>query len=142
MVIWRHPSYDPAIVWADALSADGSFLLLALGAFGGSVFAMTTATILAHLERIILRKVFATSFDGTSAKRCNGRGHDRFGLKVDVLWVVAHPDTGLGRGLVLSYNSAGTISQHPRRYFPLRSSNYPHFSFVAAKRVPIIISIT
>jgi uncharacterized protein involved in response to NO len=53
MVIWRHPSYDTAIVITDALGADSSLFLFALGAFGGSIFAMTTTTIVAHSESII-----------------------------------------------------------------------------------------
>ena len=49
MVIWRHPSYYSAIVTADTLGADSSLLLLALGTFGGGIFAMTTTAIFAHL---------------------------------------------------------------------------------------------
>jgi hypothetical protein len=69
MMIWRHPGYDSAIVVTDALSADSGLLLLALSAFGGCVFAMTPATFVAHLERIILRKILSASFNRASTKR-------------------------------------------------------------------------
>ena len=68
-MIWRHPSYDSTIVATDALSTDSGLLLLALSAFGGRVFAMAAATVVAHLESIILREILSASFDRTSTKR-------------------------------------------------------------------------
>jgi hypothetical protein len=62
MILW-HPGYDSAVVMINTLGTDGSLFLFALSAFGGRVFAMATATSLAHLEGIIRREVLATSFD-------------------------------------------------------------------------------
>jgi len=69
MMIRRHPGYDSAIVVTDALCTNSGLLLLALSTFGGRVFAMTAATVVAHLESVILREILSTSFDRTSAKR-------------------------------------------------------------------------
>ena len=68
-MIWRHPGNDSTIIVTDALCADSGLLLLALSAFGGRVFAMTAATVVAHLESIILREILSASFDRTSTKR-------------------------------------------------------------------------
>jgi hypothetical protein len=89
MMILRHPGYDLAVVVRNALGADSSLFLLALSAFSCCVFAMTTPTGLAHLEGVIGRKVLGTSFDRASAER-RVVGESGRGLKVDVIWVVAH----------------------------------------------------
>ena len=91
-MILRHPCYDPAIVLANALGTDGSLFLLALSAFGIRVFAMATTTSLAHLKGVIRRELLGTSFYGAPAERRVGlgRGGRGGGLKVDVIWVVAH----------------------------------------------------
>ena len=93
-MILRDPSYNSAIVITDALDTDSSLFLLALSAFGSRVFAMATSTALAHLERIIWGEILATSFDRASTKRWDGGGQGGRRLKVDVIWVVAHPDAG------------------------------------------------
>jgi hypothetical protein len=97
MILW-HPCYDPAIVLTNALDTDGSFFLLALSAFCSRVFAMATATSLAHLESIFGSEVLATSFDRASAGRWDGGCEGGRGLKVDVIWVVIHPDAGWASG--------------------------------------------
>ena len=96
-MILRHPGYDLAIVVRNALGTDGSLFLLALSAFSCCIFAVATTTGLAHLEGVIRRKILGTSFNRTSAERRVGvgrSGRGRGGLKVDVIWVVAHPDAG------------------------------------------------
>jgi len=97
MILW-HPCYDPAIVLTNALGTDGSLFLLALSAFGIRVFAMATTTSLAHLEGIFGSEVLATSFDRASTERWDGGCEGGRRLKVDVNWVVIHPDAGLGSG--------------------------------------------
>jgi hypothetical protein len=57
------------------------------------------------------------------------RGRGRGGLKVDVIWVVAHPDAGWQ-----SYRRSGRLPQQRRPYSPLRSSNFK----LAAEISPII----
>jgi hypothetical protein len=95
MILW-HPCYDSAIVLTNALDTDGSLFLLTLSAFCSRVFAMATATTLAHLEGIFGSEILATSFDRASAGRWDGGCEGGRRLKVDVIWVVIHPDAGLG----------------------------------------------
>jgi hypothetical protein len=101
-----HPGHDLAIVIIrNTLGTDSSLFLLALSAFSRGVFAMAATTSLAHLKGIIWREILGTSFDRTSTKRRVGGGESGRRLKVDVIWVVAHPDAGLGKD-VLSLRSA------------------------------------
>jgi hypothetical protein len=90
LMILRHPGYDLAIVVRNALDTDSGLFLLALSAFGCCIFAMATTTGLAHLKEVIRRKILGTSFDRASAERRVGVGGIGRGLKVDVIWVVAH----------------------------------------------------
>lgn len=127
-MILRHPGYDRAIVVCNALGTDGSLFLLALGAFGCCIFAMAATTSLAHLKGVIWRKIFGTSFNRASADRwVGGSGSGRGGLKVDVIWVVAHPDAGWAT------KRSGRVAQQPRRYSPLRSYNYQLAAQISAK---------
>jgi hypothetical protein len=80
----------------NALGTNGGLFLLALSAFGIRVFAMATTTGLAHLESIFWSEVLATSFDRASTERWDGGCEGGRRLKVDVIWVVIHPDAGLG----------------------------------------------
>ena len=93
-MILRHPCHDMAIVRTNALSTNRRLFLLALGSFGCGVLAVATSTSLAHLKGVFWGEILATSFDRTSAKRGVGGGEGGRRLKVDVIWVVAHPDAG------------------------------------------------
>ncbi len=95
-MILGHPGYDLAIVVGNALRPNGGLFLLALSAFSCCIFTMATTTGLAHLKGVLWGEILGTSFDGTSAKGRVGGGKGGRGLKVDVIWVVAHPDVGLG----------------------------------------------
>jgi hypothetical protein len=130
MMILRHPCHDLAIVVTNALSTNGRLFLLALCAFGCGVLAMATSTGLAHLKGIIRGEILATSFDRTSAKRRVGGGEGGRRLKVDVIWVVAHPDAGLGQDVLAA--ERGRSPQQRRRDFPLRSYNYPLAAKISA----------
>ena len=121
-MIFRHPGHDLGIVIGNALNTDGRLFLLALSAFGCGVFAMAATTILAHLEGIIWREILCASFDGTCTKRRVGGGEGGRRLKVDVIWVVAHPDAGLGQDVLTA--ERGRVPQQRRRDSPLRSYNY------------------
>ena len=94
-MILRHPGYDLAIVVCNALVTDGSLFLLALSAFSCCVFAMAATTGLAHFEGIVWREIFAASFYGASAEGRGGGSEGGRRLKVDVIWVVAHPDAAV-----------------------------------------------
>lgn len=130
MMVLRHPCHDLAIVVANALRTNSRLFLLAFGTFGCGVLAMATATCLAHLMGIIWREILATSLDGTSAKRRVGGGEGGRRLKVDVIWVVAHPDAGLGQDVLAA--ERGRSPQQRRRDFPLRSYNYPLAAKISA----------
>jgi hypothetical protein len=78
---------------------------------------MSTPTSLAHLKGIIWRKILCTSFDRASAKRRVGGGESGRGLKVDVIWVVAHPDGGWAK----TYSRSGArprATTAPTRFPP------------------------
>jgi hypothetical protein len=91
-MILGYPGYDLAIVVRNALGTDSSLFLLALSAFSCCVFAMAATTSLAHLKGVIRRKLLGTSFYRASTERRVGVGGSGRGggLKVDVIWVVAH----------------------------------------------------
>jgi hypothetical protein len=144
MILW-HPCYDPAIVLTNALGSDGGLFLLALSAFGIRVFAMATATSLAHLEGIFGSEVLAASFDRASTERWDGGCEGGRRLKVDVIWVVIHPDAGWaqaggwGWGSKSGARLSATTAQR-RRYspfgvvithtFPLSPLKYLPFSVI------------
>jgi hypothetical protein len=114
----RHPSHDLAIVIRNTLGTDSSLFLLALSAFGCGVLAMAATTSLAHLKGIIWREILGTSFDRTPTKRGVGGGETGRRLKVDVIWVVAHPDAG---GWAKTYSHCGArprATTAPTRFPP------------------------
>jgi len=95
MVILRHPCYDTTVVVSNTLGTEGGLFLLTLSAFGSRIFAMAATTGLAHFEGIVWREIFAASFYGASAEGRGGGSEGGRRLKVDVIWVVAHPDAAV-----------------------------------------------